>query len=167
MLAIAVLSILITAPLGAWAIPTFAPKLLQKGEVDATKVLLQPRVVLLAPVDVSSVTPYVLQKTAELARRADAEVIVLHVQDVPDPKAVATLEAQVKQYLADIRYRFIVTAGPIPQAILDTATLYNVTEIILGKHGQKGLKRILMGSVCQSILETSTRPVLIVEEPRS
>ncbi|WKT80158.1 cation:proton antiporter [Thermosynechococcus sp. PP45] len=167
MLAIAVLSILITAPLGAWAIPTFAPKLLQKGEVDATKVLLQPRVVLLAPVDVSSVTPYVLQKTAELARRADAEVIVLHVQDVPDPKAVATLEAQVKQYLADIRYRFIVTAGPIPQAILDTATLYNVTEIILGKHGQGGLKRVLMGSVCQSILETSTRPVLIVEEPRS
>lgn len=166
MLAIAVLSILITAPLGAWAIPTFAPKLLQKGEVDATKVLLQPRVVLLAPVDLSSVTPYVLQKAAELARRADAEVIVLHVQDVPEPKVITTLEAQVKQYLADIRYRFIVTAGPITQAILDTAALYNATEIILGKHGQGGLQRVLMGSVCQSILEASTRPVLIVEEPR-
>ncbi|AHB87626.1 monovalent cation:proton antiporter-1 (CPA1) family [Thermosynechococcus sp. NK55a] len=170
MLAIAVLAIVITAPVGAWAIPTFAPKLLQKGEVDATKVLLQPRVVLLAPVDTSSVTPYVLQKTAELARRADAQVIVLHVQDVPDPKAVATLEAQIKQYLADIRYRFIMTAGPITEAILSTAALYNVTEIILGKHGQnhsqKGFKRVFMGSVCQTILESSTRPVLIVEEPR-
>ncbi|MFN4195429.1 MAG: cation:proton antiporter [Thermosynechococcus sp.] len=166
MLAIALLAILITAPLGAWAIPTFAPKLLQKGEVDATKVLLQPRVVLLAAVDFSSVTPYVLQKAAELARRADAEVIVLHVQDLPQPKAIAALKDQVKQYLADIRYRFIVSAGPIPQAILETATLYNVTEIILGKHGQGGWQRVLMGSVCQSVLEASTRPVLIVEEPR-
>ena len=30
-LAIAALSILVTAPLGAWAIPTFAPKLLEAG----------------------------------------------------------------------------------------------------------------------------------------
>lgn len=167
MLAIAVLSILVTAPLGAWAIPTFAPKLLQKGEVDPTKVLLQPRIVLLAPVDTSSVTATVLQKTAELARRADAEVIVLHVQDVPDPKAVATIEAYANQFLADIRHRLIVTAGPVTEAILATAQLYNVAEIILGKHGQGAFKRVLMGSVCQSILEASTRPVLIVEEARS
>ncbi|NET14083.1 MAG: sodium:proton antiporter, partial [Okeania sp. SIO1H6] len=39
-LAIAALSILVTAPLGAWAIPTFAPKLLRKGEVDPTKVAI-------------------------------------------------------------------------------------------------------------------------------
>ncbi len=37
---IAALSILVTAPLGARAIPTFAPKLLQKGEVDPTKVAI-------------------------------------------------------------------------------------------------------------------------------
>ena len=41
---IAALSILVTAPLGAWAIPTFAPKLLQKGEVDPTKVALAEQV---------------------------------------------------------------------------------------------------------------------------
>ncbi|WP_307680298.1 sodium:proton antiporter [Picosynechococcus sp. NKBG15041c] len=39
-LALSALSILVTAPLGAWAIPTFAPKLLQKGEVDPTKVAI-------------------------------------------------------------------------------------------------------------------------------
>jgi solute carrier family 9B (sodium/hydrogen exchanger), member 1/2 len=39
-LAIAVLSILVTAPLGAWGIPTFAPKLLAKGEVDPTKIAI-------------------------------------------------------------------------------------------------------------------------------
>ncbi len=39
-LALSALSILVTAPLGAWAIPTFAPKLLQKGEVNPTKVAI-------------------------------------------------------------------------------------------------------------------------------
>ncbi|NJR73741.1 MAG: sodium:proton antiporter, partial [Scytonema sp. CRU_2_7] len=77
-LAIAVLSILVTAPLGAWAIPTFAPKLLKRGEVDPTKVALARRIVLLAAVDTSLLASQVLTKAAELARRSDAQVIVLH-----------------------------------------------------------------------------------------
>jgi solute carrier family 9B (sodium/hydrogen exchanger), member 1/2 len=35
-LAIAMLSILVTAPIGAWAIPRFAPRLLVRGETDRT-----------------------------------------------------------------------------------------------------------------------------------
>jgi len=46
-LAIAALSILVTAPLGAWAIPTFAPKLLEKGDVDPTKVAIARRITLI------------------------------------------------------------------------------------------------------------------------
>ena len=65
-LAVAVLSILVTAPLGAWAIPTFAPKLLTRGEVDPTKVAVSQRIVLLAAVDTSPLAVPVLTKTAEL-----------------------------------------------------------------------------------------------------
>lgn len=49
-LAIAALSILVTAPLGAWAISTFAPKLLERGEVDPTKVAIARRIILLAAI---------------------------------------------------------------------------------------------------------------------
>jgi solute carrier family 9B (sodium/hydrogen exchanger), member 1/2 len=55
-LAIAALSILVTAPLGAWAIPTFAPKLLERGEVDPTKVAIARHILILAAIDTSGST---------------------------------------------------------------------------------------------------------------
>ncbi len=99
-LAIAALSILVTAPLGAWAIPTFAPKLLQKGEVDPTKVAIARRIVLLAAVDTSPLAVDVLLKVAELARRCDGEVVVLHVIQSEDAESIAQLQQQTRQLLA-------------------------------------------------------------------
>jgi NhaP-type Na+/H+ or K+/H+ antiporter len=90
-LAIAALSILVTAPLGAWAIPTFAPKLLERGEVDPTKVAIARRIILLAAVDTSPLATQVLTKAAELARRSDSEVVVLHVIQVADPKGITAM----------------------------------------------------------------------------
>ncbi|OKH30786.1 sodium:proton antiporter [[Phormidium ambiguum] IAM M-71] len=174
-LAIAALSILVTAPLGAWAIPTFAPKLLERGEVDPTKVasLLQSssanarRIVLLAAVDTSPLATQVLTKAAELARRSDAEVIVFHVIRVEDPQGFEHLQTLAKQLLADIRYRFITTSGSVPEEIINAAQLYNVTEIIIGKRGHRPLEEVLVGSVSQSVLEMSQFPVLMVEHEQT
>ncbi|WP_247217828.1 cation:proton antiporter [Synechococcus sp. C9] len=162
-LAVAVLSILVTAPLGAWAIPTFAPKLLTRGEVDPTKVAVSQRIVLLAAVDTSPLAVPVLTKTAELARRSDAEVIVLHVMRMDDPPGVERLRAQAKRILADIRYRFIVVNGSVPEEIVRAAQDYDVAEIVIGKRGHRPLDEVLVGSVSQAVLESSTKPVVIVE----
>jgi NhaP-type Na+/H+ or K+/H+ antiporter len=85
-LALAALSILTTAPLGAWLTQVCAPRLLDKGEVDPTKVGSQGRVSFLAAVDTSPLAEAVLRKAADLARRVDGEVIVLHVTDEPQGK---------------------------------------------------------------------------------
>ena len=162
-LAVAVLSILVTAPLGAWAIPTFAPKLLVRGEVDPTKVAVSQRIVLLAAVDTSPLAVPVLTKTAELARRSDAEVMVLHVMRMDDPSGVERLRAQAKRILADIRYRFIVVNGSVPEEIVRAAQDYGVAEIVIGKRGHRPLDEVLVGSVSQAVLESSTKPVVIVE----
>jgi len=162
-LAVAVLSILVTAPLGAWAIPTFAPKLLVRGEVDPTKVAVSQRIVLLAAVDTSPLAVPVLTKTAELARRSDAEVMVLHVMRMDDPSGVERLRAQAKRILADIRYRFIVVNGSVPEEIVRAAQDYGVAEIVMGKRGHRPLDEVLVGSVSQAVLESSTKPVVIVE----
>ena len=164
MLAIAALSILVTAPLGAWAIPTFAPKLLERGEVDPTKVAITRRIVLLAAVDTSPLATQVLLKTAELARRSEAEVIVLHVIRVDDPVGVARLRDRASQLLADIRYQFVTADEPVPEGILHTAQAYGVAEIIMGKRGHRPLEEVLMGSVSQAVLEISPLPVLLVED---
>jgi solute carrier family 9B (sodium/hydrogen exchanger), member 1/2 len=166
-LALAALSILVTAPLGAWAIPTFAPKLLQLGDVDPTKVAIARRITLLAAVDTSPLSTQVLSKAADLARRGDGDVVVLHVIRVHDPQAVEQLREQTQQLLADIRHRFITTNGSVPEDIIRTAQDYEVSEIILGKRGHRSFAEVLVGSVSQAVLEMSPFPVLVVEAEQS
>ena len=136
---IAALSILVTAPLGSWAIPTFAPKLLRKGEVDPTKVAIARRIVLLAAVDTSPLAVDVLLKVAELARRCDGEAIVLHVIQSEDAESIAQLQQQTRQLLADIRYR---------EEIVSVVQQYQV-------------------AAPQAVLEKSLIPVVVVEKIRT
>lgn len=162
-LAIAALSILITAPLGAWAIPTFAPKLLERGEVDPTKVSLVQRPRLLVAIDTSFLASKILSKVAELARRSDAEVIVLHVINVSQPENVKELKTQTHRLLADIRHRFITTTGSVPEQIIQIAQDHQATEIIMGKRGHQPWEKVLVGSVSQAVVEASLIPVMLVE----
>ncbi|NJR16688.1 MAG: universal stress protein [Calothrix sp. CSU_2_0] len=163
-LAIAVLSILVTAPLGAWAIPTFAPKLLAKGEIDPTKVAIARPNLVLAAVDTSALSTQVLTKAAELARRSDGSAIVLYVICTADPQAVELLEAQSRRILADIRHQFITVTGSIPESIINVAQDYQVGDIVMGKRGHKPWNQVLIGSVSQAVLESSSIPVTIVED---
>jgi NhaP-type Na+/H+ or K+/H+ antiporter len=163
-LAIAALSILVTAPLGAWAIPTFAPKLLECGEVDPTKVAIARQVVLLAAVDTSPLAHDVLTKAADLARRSDGQVIVLHVVRTADARGLERLQRQTQTLLADIRYRFITVEGSVSETIVRVAQDYKVDEIIIGKRGHQLLDDVLVGSVSQAVLESSPIPVMIVED---
>jgi nucleotide-binding universal stress UspA family protein len=160
---VAALSILVTAPLGAWAIPIFAPKLLEKGEVDPTKVSVSEQTRLLAAVDTSPLAVKVLTKTASLARRSNAEVVVLHVLSHGDQQATQALRQQTQRLLADIPHQFFTTTGTIPTDIIQTAQKYQVSEIVIGKRGHQPLERVIVGSVSQAVLEKSQVPVLLVE----
>ncbi|MEM9926600.1 MAG: cation:proton antiporter, partial [Cyanobacteria bacterium P01_D01_bin.50] len=161
-LAIAALSILVTAPLGAWAIPTFAPKLLERGEVDPTKVAITRPIILLAAVDTSPLASGVLAKAAELARRSDGEVIVLHVIGTSNSKEIEMLRSKSQRILADIRHQFITVTGSIPEEIIRVAGEYQVADIVIGKRGHQSLDRVLVGSVSQAVVESSLIPVILV-----
>lgn len=162
-LAIAALSILVTAPLGAWAIPTFAPKLLERGEVDPTKVAISGCPVFLAAVDESPLATDVLTKAADLARRSDGEVIVLYVDNLGDQQAIALLQEKSQKLLSDIRYEFLSLSGTVPEEILRVAESRKVTDIVIGKRGHQPWEQVLVGSVSQTVLETSLIPVILVE----
>ena len=162
-LAIAALSILVTAPLGAWATMTFAPKLLQRGEVDPTKVTIATPTLLLAAVDTSILATAVLTKVADLARRTNGEVIVLHIVNLPNQQEIIELELKTKQLLLDIRHKFITVTGTVPEEIIRIAQEYNTTAIIMGKRGHQPWEKVLIGSVSQTVLETSHIPVILVE----
>ena len=161
-LAIAALSILVTAPLGAWAIPTFAPKLLARGEVDPTKVGVTRPIILLAAIDTSSIATQVLTKAADIARRSDAEVILLHVLQTNNPQKLELLKSTSQKLLADIPHQFITVTGSIPEEIIRVAQEYQATDIVMGKRGHKSANEIVVGSVSQAVLKSSSIPVTLV-----
>lgn len=163
-LALAALSILVTAPLGAWSTQVFAPKLLEKGEVDPTKVGSQGQVSFLAAVDTSPLAEAVLRKVADLARRVDGEVIVLHVTDDPQGIPAQQLQQLSQRLLADIRYQFCLRSGPLAETIVEMASERQVTDVVMGKRGHRGWDQVLVGSTSQAVLETSPIPVILVEE---
>jgi NhaP-type Na+/H+ or K+/H+ antiporter len=161
-LAIAALSILVTAPLGAWAIPTFAPKLLQRDPVDPTKVESDRRPVFLVAISNSPSAIQVLTKAAELARHSEAKVVVLHVYQQSDSLKLEDLKAQIHESLADIRHQSIVTSGAIEVEISKAIKTYHVTDVVIGKGSHSSTSEQSIGAIPVSVLEASSLPVTIV-----
>ncbi len=161
-LAMAALSILITAPVGAWAIPTFASKLLTKDPVDPTKIATTNQTILLAAIDNSALSTIILTKVADLARRSSAKVIVIHLANNSTAAEINKLQQLTSRLLLDIRHQFITTQGIIPEVILQTAEAYRVTEIVMGKRENQSWQKFFLGSVSQAVLEKSTIPVMLV-----
>ncbi len=72
-------------------------------------------IVLLAAVDTSPLAVDVLLKVAELARRCDGEVVVLHVIQSEDRESIEQMRRQTEKLLADIRHRFVTVAGVVSE----------------------------------------------------
>ena len=58
-----------------------------------------------------------------------------------------------------------VLENEIRTAILDTARDWNADLIVFGSHGDKGLRKFLMGSVAESVAHHAQCSVLIVRRP--
>ncbi|NEQ96423.1 MAG: sodium:proton antiporter, partial [Cyanothece sp. SIO2G6] len=140
MLAIAALSILITAPLGAWAIQIFAPRLLSQDPVDPTKVVMESRTVLLVIIDDTATAVPVLTQAADLARRCNGEVIVLEGA-IATKSTTAPVKPLVKKMLLDIQHQVVVSntgeAEASPHALANVIPVFiekhKVTEIIMSQ----------------------------------
>ncbi len=178
-LAIAALSILVTAPLGAWAIPVFAPKLLERGVVDPTKVAIAQQTVLLVAIDTSPTARAVLAKAAELARRNDAEVVVLQVVHSSSAEVARAVDEKIdteplkglaQQMLSDIRHRRMVCQGAAWEEIVRIAQEVDASEIVIAKQSSSTLGKSSdaideprLGKTARAVIEASTLPVITVD----
>lgn len=52
----------------------------------------------------------------------------------------------------------------IPEAVLTEADTWGADLIVLGTHGRRGFRRLLLGSVAEHIVRMANRPVLLVRE---
>ncbi|MDJ0568739.1 MAG: cation:proton antiporter [Pleurocapsa sp. MO_192.B19] len=161
-LAIAALSILITAPLGAWAIPTFAPKLLTQDAVDPTKTNVLSRTIILGAIDTSSVAISVLSKVADLARRTNGEAVIIHVNNNTSATELLKLQLLANKLLLDIPHQFLTTTGSVSAEIIRLAQEHQVTDVVLGKPQPKFSTNLLTSSISQEVLQAIKIPVILV-----
>jgi nucleotide-binding universal stress UspA family protein len=132
--------------------------------------------VILHPTDFSPNSQHALHVAADLARTYDAELILLHVHAIPvalygeaivppEPDYQPLQDELQRIELPGVRInRRLVEGDPVTE-ILNTARDQHADLIVMGTHGRRGLKRMLMGSVAELVVRRSTCPVLTVHTP--
>ena len=113
----------------------------------------------------------------DLARRYEAEVIVLHVReheltwgadidietDREAGKLVDDVVRELKEHDTNVRGEVIrVPVGSAPKAIVDTAQGQGVDLVVMGTRGLSEWSRLLVGSVADKVMHLAECPVLVV-----
>src|SRR5205814_939121 len=140
--------------------------------------MFQPRVIL-HPTDFSELASQALVIAADLARRYQAELLVLHVAETIGPGPVAfgevagELEPEGARRLLDEdlhRYaplpvgvpgRYLTAVGDPTVEIVRAAREHRCDLIVLGTHGRTGLIRVLSGSIAEEVIRHAPCPVLV------
>lgn len=133
---------------------------------------------ILLATDFSGDSALALELAKETARRFDAEVIVLHVDEGPEaaplsPAAAlrrdeARLKLQhVREELAEdqIRASTLLRPGDPARQILQIATSRTAGMIVIATHGWTRSSNLLLGSVADRVLRHAPMPVLTVRHP--
>jgi universal stress protein A len=134
---------------------------------------------ILVPTDLSEGAELALSYAFALGGAVSAKVHLLHAISVPiqpgDRSAlhgfIDELQAQGRQALMEIATRYastqtagqqIVQPGDPRDLIVEWAGKVDAGLIVMGTHGRRGLSRMLLGSVAESVVRTAQCPVLVI-----
>ena len=137
---------------------------------------------ILCPVDFSASSTRSLAHAAALARWYEAELTVLHVVPAFEPFQVGgglgvpvqilnpvpreDILGEMRQLLAPAGAspdaHLVAEAGDASTTIVDQALTTGADLIVIGTHGRRGFKRLLLGSVAETVLHEAPCPVLTV-----
>ena len=144
---------------------------------------------ILVPVDGSPTSNAGLREAIRLARGEGAALRLVHVADqhhvammgMDSATAIEELIAGVvqagrqilrkaermvrKEGLEPSAVLLETLTGPAADAIVRQAKKWGADLIVIGTHGRRGARRLLMGSDAEQIVRTSSVPVLLVRSP--
>jgi nucleotide-binding universal stress UspA family protein len=134
---------------------------------------------ILHPTDLSNQSRCAFHLACALARDYEAKLIVLHIWS-PPPVAVADIIPmptpagvdilpQIENALYGLRPTddsvqvcHVLAEGDPVSGILDAAESRAADLIVMGTHGHKALRRLLMGSVAEQVMREARCPVVTV-----
>ena len=130
--------------------------------------------------DFSPATESAFSYAVRIAERYQAKLYVVHVInlesfDLLESEYARTLvkeahdvaDRKVSQLLAPLRlqrdrYEVIVAEGAISEVLMDIIQLHHIDLAVLGTHGRRAFKKLLLGSIAEEVFRTAACPVLTV-----
>jgi len=125
---------------------------------------------ILVPIDGSEGAEKALQYAVLLAKKADAEITLLYVQDLDlfklKPEMAKDIGTRILSKAADqvkgVELDRRLESGDPAKMIIQTAKKGDYHLIIMGSKGQSVIRRLLIGSVSDHIIHYTDRSVLLV-----
>lgn len=141
---------------------------------------------ILVPLDGSETASHAFDAALQLAADMAAELQPLYVIDVPtvafdapgfDPSIIrdafveegrriaAAADERLKQHGVTGAARVVEASSPgedVAHRILLVAADWHADLIVMGTHGRRGVRRLVLGSVAERVLRAATLPVLMV-----
>lgn len=139
---------------------------------------------ILVPTDFSPASKQALPYARELATLHGAEIVLVHVMELPhyptlfegtalvvppiDESLRAQLEEQLQKLAGEIagdsgfRCRAVLREGPPTQELLDCAKEEGADLVVIATHGYTGLKHMLLGSTAEQVVRHACCPVLTI-----
>ena len=137
---------------------------------------------IIVPIDFSEHSEYALKTAATLAKKHDAEVLVLHMLEMSTVALTASDELLGQQavffmklaekkfkdfldkdYLKGVNVTPIIKHFKVFSEVYDVAKENNVDIIVMGSHGSSGIQEMFIGSNTERVVRNSEIPVLIVK----
>jgi len=128
-----------------------------------------------------------LEAGIDLARHVDAEVVLVHATMVPDyetpfrnppselTRAMEALVDERRERMQELRERYDGRGARLSQVFVDAVPARGIAQVaeevdadlvVVGTHGRKRLRRLLLGSVAKRVVRHCKRSVLIARPRR-
>lgn len=139
---------------------------------------------ILVPTDFSKYSEEALQVAAQIARKNNSEIILLHILELPHQnndfisdgksipeimyfknKAISNLENLMdSDFLKGIIVSEAIEFKKVTDGIIDASQKNNVDLIVMGSHGTSGFNELMVGSNAEKVVRLSSIPVLVVKK---
>jgi nucleotide-binding universal stress UspA family protein len=139
---------------------------------------------ILIPTDFSDHAEYALKVAAQIAKKNDGEIILLHMLELPHqgsdavgsgsdiPEIMFFKNAAIRKledlmdedYLDGIKVSEVVQFELAFDGILKVSQINNVDLVVMGSHGASGYKEMFIGSNAEKVVRNSEVPVLIIKK---
>ncbi|MBP1225631.1 universal stress protein [Flavobacterium sp. 1355] len=139
---------------------------------------------ILVPTDFSKHAEDALKAAAQIAKKNDSEIIVLHMLELPHdmndaitgsasiPETMLFMrkanemldEVSTRPFLDGITVTEIVKMDKPIHGITQVSKDYEIDLIVMGSHGTSGVDELLIGSTTEKVVRKSDIPVLVIKK---